>query len=335
MAVIAQVADPGRQASDRLAVALLLGLAYAATLGGMATLVGTPPNMYFYSYYERTFPDDDSLHFASFLLEAGAPALLIALLTYLVIRRLHLHRLPTAPENDWSAQAYRQLGPVSREQKMVAAVFLLTALGWFFRQDMTVGDLHLPGWASLTGLGNRVHDGMVAIAAALLLFVLPALDGRGSLLRWKDAERLPYGIVLLFGSGFALAAGFEASGLSDRLADQLSGLKDIHPFVLLLVLGTIVTLISEFASNIACVQLVLPVMYALSQDTGLPTRGLLVATALFASLGFMMPVATPPNTIVFGTGKLRTGDMVRTGFLINLIGILVISLFTWLRYRGG
>jgi len=335
MAVIAQVAEPGREGSDRLAVALLLGLAYAATLGGMATLVGTPPNMYFYSYYQRTFPEDTSLHFASFLLEAGIPALLIALLTFLVIRRLHLRNLPSVSGGGWSAQAYRELGPMNRDQKVVASVFLLTVLGWFFRQDMTIGELHIPGWASLTGLGNRVHDGMVAIAAALLLFVLPASGGQGSLLRWKDAEKLPYGIVLLFGSGFALAAGFEASGLSDRLAEHLSGLKDIHPFVLLLVLGAIVTLISEFASNIACVQLVLPVMYALSQDTGLPARGLLVATALFASLGFMMPVATPPNTIVFGTGRLRTRDMVRTGFLVNLLGILLISLFTWLRYGAS
>lgn len=334
-AVIAQVAGPECEGSSRLATALLLGLAYAATLGGMATLVGTPPNMYFYSYYQRTFPEDSSLHFASFLLEAGLPALLIAVLTFLVIRRLHLRRLPALPDGAWSAQAYRELGAMDRNQKTVASVFLLIVLAWFFRQDMTIGSLHIPGWASLTGLGNRVHDGMVAIAGALLLFMLPASEGQGSLLRWKDAEKLPYGIVLLFGSGFALAGGFESCGLSDWLAGQLSGLRGIHPLLLLLVLGAVVTIISEFASNIACVQLVLPVMYALSADVGLPARGLLVATALFASLGFMMPVATPPNTIVFGTGRLRTRDMVRTGLLVNLIGVLVISLFIWLRYAGS
>lgn len=317
-----------------LAVALLLGLAYSATMGGMSTLVGTPPNMYFYSFYQRSFPGDASLNFASFFAEAFTVTVLMALTTYAILRRRYLGRQAIALPLDYFREAYRQLGPLNRDQWRVILVFGATVLAWFTRPDMALGDTLIRGWASRTGLGSAANDGMVVIVACILLFVLPARTRPRRLLEWKDVQRLPFGIVLLFGSGFALAMGFEASGLSDWVAHQLRGLLHIHPLLLLLSIGLVVTTISEFASNIACVQLVLPVLASLpEEDIALPMRGLLMATALFASMGFMMPVATAPNTIVFGSGQLRTADMVRSGLWVNLAGVLIISLFMYFRYR--
>jgi len=228
--------------------------------------------------------------------------------------------------------SYQALGKLSIDQYVVAGIFILTVLAWFSRPDMAFGDTLIRGWASLSGLGDRVNDGIIVIVACLALFVLPASTQKGRLLEWRDVHRLPFGIVLLFGSGFALAMGFEKSGLSEWLAGHLSGLQSVHPLVLLLTIGTIITIISEFASNIACIQLVLPVMATLADDGPLPLKGLMVATALFASLGFMMPVATPPNTIVFGSGLVRTRDMVRTGFWVNIAGISIISLVIYALY---
>ena len=231
-------------------------------------------------------------------------------------------------------EAYQKLGRLNADQIVVMIIFALTVLAWFTRPDLVLGDKVIAGWASRWGVTGRVHDGMIAIAASLLLFFLPARTRSQRLLEWDDVQRLPFGIILLFGSGFALALGFERTGLSDWLAERLQGLMQVHPIVLLLAAGLIITVISEFASNIACIQLVLPVVLSLSGDSEFPVRGLMLATTLFASLGFMMPVATPPNTIVYGSGQVRTRDMMRAGFLINLLGIVLISLFIWVRYAG-
>ncbi|MEZ5032423.1 MAG: DASS family sodium-coupled anion symporter [Saprospiraceae bacterium] len=325
----------GDQASDGrhpVAIALLLGLAYAATMGGMSTLVGTPPNMYFYSFYQRTFPGDASVSFASFFLLAIGITLLLGLGTYAVIRWRYLRNHQGTLPKHYFRDAYHQLGHINRDQRVVILMFILTVLAWFTRPDIALGDRTIPGWATLTGLGSRVNDGMVVIVACLILFMIPARTEPRRILEWRDVHRLPYGIVLLFGSGFALAMGFSSAGLSDWLAARLAGLQTVHPLVLLLVAGVIITVISEFASNIACVQMVLPVMVAIGAETTFPVKGLMLATTLFASLGFMMPVATAPNTIVFGSGFIRTREMIRTGFWINLIGIILISLVVWLSF---
>lgn len=324
--------DEDKRGHHSLAVALLLGLAYAATLGGMSTLVGTPPNMYFYSFYQRTFPQDGSLHFASFFLKAGGITVLIALCTYALLHFRYLRRGRPSLPRDYFVEAFRALGPLHRDQRLVLLVFGLTVLAWFTRPDMQLGDTLLRGWASLSGLGPRVHDGMVAVLACLALFLLPARTQSGRLLEWRDVERLPYGIVLLFGSGFALANGFEQSGLSEWVAGLLGGFRQLHPLVLLIVLGLIITTVSEFASNIACVQLVLPIVASLDTGESFPLQGLLIATALFASMGFMMPVATPPNTIIFGSGRVGVADMARSGFWVNVSGVLIIALLIWLWY---
>jgi sodium-dependent dicarboxylate transporter 2/3/5 len=327
MAVMGHVG--GGERSDELrplGIALMLGLAYAATIGGMTTLVGTPPNMYFYSFYQRIYPEDASVNFASFFGLAIVITVSMLTLTYLLIRLLHLRGQRVNLDRQYFRGQFAALGKLSLDQKVIFGVFLLTVLAWFTRPDMTFGDYVWRGWASRIGMGSVINDGMVVIAACILLFVLPSSKSGHRMLEWRDMHKLPFGIILLFGSGFALAMGFEQSGLSEWFALRLRGISDVHPFVFLLAVGLVVTTISEFASNIACVQLLLPVLASLADDSPLPAKGLLLATTLFASMGFMMPVATAPNTIVMGSGLLRTSDMARTGFLVNMSGVLIISL---------
>lgn len=309
-----------------LGIALMLGLAYAATIGGMTTLVGTPPNMYFYSFYQRLYPDDPSVNFASFFAIAIVVTVLMLTATYGLIRFRYLKRQQASVDKQYFREAFRNLGRMSPDQQVIFGVFLLTVLAWFTRPDMTFGEQVWRGWASRIGMGGVINDGMVVIAACILLFMLPSSKSDRRLLEWRDLHKLPFGIILLFGSGFALAMGFEQSGLSEWFALKLRGFNDVHPLVFLLVVGLVVTTISEFASNIACVQLLLPVLAGLADDSPLPAKGLLLATTLFASMGFMMPVATAPNTIVMGSRMLRTGDMARTGFFVNMTGVVIISL---------
>jgi sodium-dependent dicarboxylate transporter 2/3/5 len=163
----------------------------------------------------------------------------------------------------------------------------------------------------------------------LLLFILPASEKGKSILEWKDTAKLPFDILLLFGSGFALAKGFESSGLSKYLASQLNFLNGVHPLMILLIVCVIITIISEFASNVASIQLALPILIALQNAMHLHPMLLLVPATLAASLGFMMPVATAPNTIVFSSGHIKTREMGIVGFWVNLSGIILISLISY------
>ncbi|MEO6167396.1 MAG: SLC13 family permease, partial [Chitinophagales bacterium] len=174
-----------------------------------------------------------------------------------------------------------------------------------------------------------ITDSTVAIAMAFILFLIPSKNEKGqTLLSWKEAARLPFGIILLFGSGFALAKGFEESGLSNWLAGQLLFLEHANTIVVIIGICLIVCVISEFASNVASIQLVLPILISIQKATGISPLLLLVPATLAASLGFMLPVATAPNTIVFGSGRIRSTDMRNAGSLLDLAGIMLITLFS-------
>ena len=218
------------------------------------------------------------------------------------------------------------LGKPTYEEKWMVAIFSATALLWFTRETIRLGPVELPGWTTFFQYGSFIQDSTVAIAMAGLLFLIPSRTNKGqSLLIWEDAKKIPYEIILLFGSGFALAKGFETSGLSAWIALRLNFLQEVHPFWMILGICFTVCLISEFASNVASIQLVLPILAALSQSIGMNPMLLMVPATLSASLGFMLPVATAANTIVFGTHKIPLKRMLRSGFWIDLTGIILIT----------
>ena len=311
-----------------LSKALLIGLAYSATIGGMATLVGTPPNMVFLRAYNDAYPEANDMTFAAWF-AIGLPISFVMLVAcFFVLRKMFLYPGQTTGfQRDYFQEGYKRLGAMSYEQKLVLTVFISTAVLWFTRADINFGAFTLPGWSRLLPEPKFIQDSTVGMLMALLLFLIPSKNEKGStLLQWKDAARLPFDIILLFGSGFALAKGFEVSGLSDWMAGQLEFLRGASPLVMVFSIALIVCIISEFASNVASIQLVVPILIAFQKEFDLPPLMLMIPATLAASLGFMLPVATAPNTIVFGSRKLTVRDMSKAGLMMDLIGIAVITI---------
>jgi solute carrier family 13 (sodium-dependent dicarboxylate transporter), member 2/3/5 len=310
------------------AKALLIGLAYSATVGGMATLVGTPPNMVFVKAYAEAYPNLPPVTFTRWFAVGFPIALLLEVFCYLLLCKIYLPRhAKSLIEKDYFIDAYKRLGKMSQEQKIVALVFIATALLWFTRADIDLGGFTIKGWNHFFPQSEFIQDSTVAVFMALLLFLIPSKNEPAhQLLNWTEAKKLPLDIILLFGSGFALAKGFEVSGLSDWLAGKLQFFNGSSIYVIILMILVLVTIISEFASNVASIQLVLPILIAFQKDLQVDPLLLMLPATLAASLGFMLPVATAPNTIVFGSNLLTVKEMARAGLFMNVVGILIIWL---------
>ncbi len=317
---------------NNIAAALFIGLAYSATIGGMATLVGTPPNMIFYRFYTEAYPENNDLDFFTWF-KIGFPLSLTLLgVCFLVLKFIFMRKVSSIKfDRNYFLTGYKNLGKMSAEEKTVGVIFTTTALLWFTRSGMEFGSFTLPGWVSLFGKTELVQDSTVAVFMALLLFIIPSKNEKGrALITWQEASKLPFDIILLFGSGFAIAKGFEVSGLSNFLAAQLEFFKTANIIFIILLVCVMICLISEFASNIASIQLALPILISIQKGLDIHPLLLLLPATLAASLGFMMPVATAPNTIVFGSKRIRANDMMKAGFFLDIAGILLIVLFSLL-----
>lgn len=334
LSVITQVEIiiPDKKHHRKLASALLIGLAYAATIGGMATLVGTPPNMIFFRTYTAAYSNATDLTFLSWF-KIGFPVSILMLLSaWIILKNQIPHKDLHGIFNLKNFKSdYIALGKISKDEKIVGSIFITTAILWFTRADLDFGNWKINGWANLFPFPNQIQDSTIAIAMSLLLFLIPSQnEPNRNLLEWKETTKLPFDIILLFGSGFALAKGFEESGLSNYLASCLIMFKGVHPVVIILVVCTIITIISEFASNVASIQLALPILISLQQAIQLPPLLLLLPATLAASLGFMLPVATAPNTIVFSSGQIKVKELANAGILVNISGIIIITLICYL-----
>jgi sodium-dependent dicarboxylate transporter 2/3/5 len=331
LAVILQMEknDISTLQKNAIAKSLLLGLAYAASIGGMATLVGTPPNMIFYKIYLDTYKGAGDMDFFNWFIVGFPVAVLLLIAAFFILKLVFLrHTKQILFDRNFFVTDLRQLGKMTWEEKTVAFIFTVTAVLWFTRSDIDFGSFSLKGWNHIFGANaSYITDSTVAVAMAFLLFLIPSKNEKGKMLMsWEEAKKLPFGIILLFGSGFALSKGFEESGLSTWLAHQLVFLEHASPFVIIGGICVIVCVISELASNIACIQLVLPILIAIQKVTNLPPLMLMVPATLAASLGFMLPVATAPNTIVFGSGRMHAADMRNAGSLLDVAGIIIITL---------
>lgn len=311
----------------RLSIGLLLAIAYAASIGGLATLIGTPPNLSFVRILHIVFPAAPEVTFAQWLVFALPVSLCL-----LVAAGLLLSRGLTRGGVEESARfrdEYAALGPLGREEKVVLADFVLLALLWMTRSELAIGGLVLPGWSSLAESLALADDGTVAVALALLLFCIPARGG-GRVLDWSDTAKLPWGIVLLFGGGFAVATGFTQTGLSDWIGGRLEVLGGLPPVLMVGAVCLLLTFLTELTSNTATTEMVLPILAALAVAVRCDPLLLMIPATLSASCAFMLPVATPPNAIVFGTGRLTVADMARAGLWLNLLGVVVITALTLL-----
>jgi solute carrier family 13 (sodium-dependent dicarboxylate transporter), member 2/3/5 len=320
-----------KENSGKFAAALLLGLAFSATIGGLATPVGTPPNMYFFKAFKQAFPEDTQLSFLKWSLIGYPISLTFLFITYWVLSLYFIkNKVSLAIDKAYFKNLYNNLGNFSWEEKWVFGIFISCILLWFTRADIDFGSFVFKGWNHIFITPKYVVDAFVALLAALLLFLIPSKKNNGeALLIWEDAKKLRYDIILMFGSGFALAYGFEISGLSNWLAATLTVFKGVHPFLIILGICLIVTIISEFASNIASIQLAIPVMIALQKELDVPPLLLMMPATFAASMGFMLPVATAANTIVFGTREIEMRDMLRVGIILDALGISVITIMCY------
>lgn len=333
MAVSGQVRERcGAESTRSFSVALLLGVAYSASIGGLATLIGTPPNLSLTRILPILFPEAPELSFASWFAFAAPLSTTFLFVAWGVLSLLFLRSQPGfAVPADVLREERALLGRPTPEERIVLGLFALLVAGWMFRGDIDLFGLRIPGWSGLLPRGEFIDDGTVAVVVALLLFVLPASTRPGErLMDWETARDLPWGIVLLFGGGFALASGFKESGLSAWMGTQLTTLDGIPPLLLVFLICGALTFLTELSSNTATTEMALPILGSMAVAIGDDPLLLMVPATLSASCAFMLPVATPPNAIAFGTGELRIADMVRGGVLLNLTGVVLVTATVYL-----
>ena len=319
----------------KVSIGLLLSIAYGASVGGIATLIGTPPNLAFTKIFALNFPNAPEISFSQWFVFALPLSLVMLVAVWLILYFKFKPSDASGMEGDTIFKdQYKQLGKASYEEKTVFIAFIVLAFLWIFRSGFDFG-FHIPGWASLFGNPEYLNDGTVAIFVASVLFLIPSKsEKKKRILDNKIFAKLPWHIILLFGGGFALAKGFKVSGLTEWLGLQLTFLQGINPFLVIFIIALFMSFLTELTSNTASTQMILPILASLSMSLKLNPLLLMITATLAASLAFMLPVATPPNAIIFGTNKIRIMDMMRTGVLLNMTGVIIVSLamYFWGQY---
>ena len=322
LAVCASVAEtiPNFSQKDRknFEISLLLGIAYAASIGGMSTLVGTAPNIIFVGFMQETY--GLQISFTDWM-KLGVPIATFMLFSswYAITKIVYPVNFIASVETKLQLQnMLNDLGPLSKDEKKVLTIFSLAASAWMFR---TLLDNYAP-FSGLTDAG-------IAIIAALSFFFIPSENQKTDLLTWEQANKLPWGLLVLFGGGLSLAASIGSSGLGGWIGQGLTVLENVPSIILILAVATLIIFLTEITSNVATTSTFLPVVGAVAVALGIAPISLTIPVVLAASCAFMLPVATPPNAIVFGSGKLTIPDMIRAGFALNIIGIFLVTLFAF------
>uniref|UniRef100_A0A7C2JZQ7 SLC13/DASS family transporter n=1 Tax=Schlesneria paludicola TaxID=360056 RepID=A0A7C2JZQ7_9PLAN len=327
-------------------MATMLGLGYAATLGGMATLVGTPTNVVFVAVFQKQFPDGPPLSAAQWMLTWTPCALAFLVMAWLVLTvRLRTPSRLATLDRTFFTQRIRELGPMRVGEWWMLAVFLVTAALWLTRTGFDAGEsFRLPGWnvlgdrwlASLGVASPRewINDSTIAMGMAIVMFIIPLRPERGGplvhLMDWHTASRLPWGILLLFGGGFAIAEACRTTGLAEWMGVWLAAsVRGLPTWLIIAVICLLVTFLSEFTSNVATANALLPIVAGLAVALGLDPRLLMLPATLAASCGFMLPIGTPPNAIVFGSGRIRMSQMAGYGLLLDVLGVALIVAATY------
>ena len=318
IAIVAQLSDnPDTVENENLnfGKALMLAIAYSASIGGIATLIGTPPNLVLAGVVEETFGYE--ITFAKWF-QFGFPISLILLFLcwkYLTSFAFKFKQKTFPGGREEISKQLNALGKISYEEKLVAVVFAITALAWISRSFL------------LNSIIPAIDDTIIALISALVIFLLPTKNKERRLLNWEEAVKLPWGILLLFGGGMALAAGFKESGLALWIGNQMTLLDGVSLLLLVFILIASVNFLTEITSNLATTAMLLPILYPMSMTIDVHPFILMVSATVAASCAFMLPVATPPNAVVFGSGYLKIPDMVRVGIWMNLLSIILLTLF--------
>ncbi|MCL4137645.1 UNVERIFIED_CONTAM: hypothetical protein GTU68_036637 [Idotea baltica] len=299
------------------ATVIILCIAYSASIGGIATLVGTPTNLIFTGFVEDTY--GEAIAFDDWIVY-GLPISLLVLVfgwLYLTYGIFRFGKTNGKVGKTVIRDQLTKLGPMSWEEKKVLIIFGSVALGWMTQRYLLAP--WLPG----------IHDAIIALIGVVLLFILPGKNQGETLMDWKTASKLPWGIILLFGGAFALSKGFETTGLTKWMAEQFELLAGAPLWLILLLLIVFVNFLTEITMNMATCTLMMPVLAALGPALGIHPYGLMASTCVAASCAFMLPFATAPNAIAFGTERIKMREMIRAGFGLNLMSIAIIWTITY------
>ena len=310
---------------EAFATCLMLGIAYSASIGGMATLIGTPTNLFFAGFAHE---HGIAITFAGWMALGVPVAAILLVVCWIVLTRLafRIDLGEIRGGREVIRQEWRRLGRISRGEWIVSCVCAGVASAWVAREPLSQWQwlvAHLP-------IVARLDDTVIAMAGALLLFIIPVDIRRGVFaLDWQTARELPWGVLLLFGGGFSLAAAISGSGLAEWIGGRVAFLEGLPPLALMLVVAAMIVFLTELTSNTATAAAFLPILYAVALGIQVDPVLLMVPAALAASCAFMLPVATPPNAIVFGSGCVSIGAMVRAGARLNLIVVVLIPLLVY------
>jgi sodium-dependent dicarboxylate transporter 2/3/5 len=327
LAIILKEEDLGHT-NPKFGAAIMLGIAYSASIGGLGTLIGSPTNLIFSGIMDKLFPLAPAFSFIMWL-KIGIPIIIIflPLVWYYLVKFFKIKG--SLPGNrELIDQELASLGKMSTGEKRVLGIFIITVIGWVFREGFTFDRFVIPGWGGLLGLEEYVSDSTVGMLAAMLLFMVP--DGRKKrLLDWKTAGQIPWGVGVIVGGGYALAASFKSTGLADWLGNQLAFVSSYPTLIVLFIVVGAVLLFTELNSNTATANIFLPVLASMAIAGNINPMLLMIPATFASSIVFIMPAGTGPNTVIFGSNKVTVQDMARAGIWLKLISMIILPLILY------
>jgi sodium-dependent dicarboxylate transporter 2/3/5 len=296
--------------------ALMLSIAYSASIGGVATLIGTPPNLVLAGILEKIYQYEIS--FFQWMMFALPVSIVLLFICWKYLTRYSFNFKHTSLSGGKAEiqKLVKDLGKISYEEKAVLIVFIGTAIAWM-------------GRSLIEKLVPAIDDTIIAMCAGIVLFTIPTKNKKRKLITWKEAVKIPWGIILLFGGGMALAEGFTTTGLAEWIATQMNQLDGVSVLLLIFILVVLVNFLTEITSNLATTAMILPILAPMAMSFEVHPLIIMTAVTVAASCAFMLPVATPPNAVVFGSGYLRIPDMVKSGVVMNIISVIIITLTTY------
>ena len=315
IAIVSQVSLKKNILNSNFGKVLMLGIAYSASIGGFATIYGTPPNLILLANIEEYF--NLSIDFSSWFIMAFPLSCILLFICwyYLINFSFDLSSLSNVSKKTISSQI-KELGKIKYEEKGVLLIFIVFILGLLFKQFISE---FIP----------QIDDTIIAISIAIFLFLIKSSDGENNLIEWSDGVKLPWGIILLFGGGLSIATAMKSSGLALWIGELAYNIDSLDLILIVLIIVMIVNFLTEITSNLATVSMLLPILASISISLGIHPYIIMVSATIAASCAFMLPVATPPNAVVFGSGYLKMTDMVKTGLVMNVISIVIVSLYVY------
>ncbi len=318
--------------SPNFGLALMLSIAYAASIGGTGSLIGTPPNMVFAGVVEKVFPELPEIDFLKWM-QLGTPIVIILLpVVWFYIVRYFKIEGNFEGSNNIIDEEIKAIGKLSIMEKRVLAVFIFTALGWIFRRDIVLDQFVVPGWSSLLGVSNYVHDSTIAIITTILLFAIPSGKPKGELkrlLNWEFASQVPWGVVMIVGGGYAIADSFKHTGLADYLGSQLSFIGQYPIIFILVIVVFLMIFITEINSNTATANIFLPVLASMAIAGSIDPLLLMIPATFACSFSFMLPSGTGTNAVIFGSNRVTIQEMAKCGFGLNLLSVILLTILMY------